>query len=137
VVESIRGDQVEVRVGFMKMKVDRSRVIAVEPEAPAQKKVPTGLPKGVNVSLEENDNIPREINVIGLNVDDATSRTDKFLDDAYLSNLDSVRIVHGSGMGILRKALSKFLTGHPHVEKFHIAPQNEGGGGATIVELRK
>jgi DNA mismatch repair protein MutS2 len=137
VVESIRGDQIEVRAGFMKMKVDRSRVTPVEPEPPAQKKVPAGLPKGVNVRLEENEDVPRELNVIGMNVDDATDRTDKFLDDAYLSNLDSVRIVHGSGMGILRKALSKFLTGHPHVEKFHIAPQNEGGGGATIVELRK
>ena len=137
IVESIRGDQLEVRVGFMKMKVERNRVTGIEPEKPAQKKVPAGLSAGINVRLEENDNVPRELNVIGRNVDDATSLTDKFLDDAYLSNLDSVRIVHGSGMGILRKALSQFLKGHPHVAKFQPAPQNEGGGGATIVELRK
>ncbi|HZS47422.1 MAG TPA: Smr/MutS family protein [Blastocatellia bacterium] len=136
-IESIRGDQVDVRVGFMKMKVDRNKLSAIEPAKPAPKKVPAGLPRGVNVSLQENEDVPRELNVIGYNVDDATSMTDKFLDDAFLGNLDSVRIVHGSGMGILRKALSKFLTGHPHVERFHPAPQNEGGGGATIVELRK
>jgi DNA mismatch repair protein MutS2 len=81
-------------------------------------------------------NMPTEINVIGQNVDDATREVEKFVDRAFLAGLPKVRIVHGSGMGILRKALRQYLQKHPHVESVKEPPQNEGGGGATVVELR-
>ena len=61
---------------------------------------------------------------------------DKFLDSAALANVDRVRIVHGHGMGILKRAISELLTQNPHVEKFYPAGQSEGGTGATIVELK-
>jgi DNA mismatch repair protein MutS2 len=79
---------------------------------------------------------PTEINVIGKNVDEATARVEKFLDRAFLAGLGPVRIVHGSGMGILRKALRQYLEKHPHVASISEPPQNEGGAGATVVELR-
>ncbi len=74
--------------------------------------------------------------MIGQTVDDATRDVEKFVDRAFLAGLPRVRIVHGSGMGILRKALREYLRKHPHVETVTEAPQNEGGGGATLVELR-
>ena len=84
----------------------------------------------------EGQNAPSEINVIGFNVDDATRAVEKFVDHAFLAGLPRVRVVHGSGMGILRKALRQALQLHPHVESVAEPPQNEGGGGATVVELR-
>jgi DNA mismatch repair protein MutS2 len=81
-------------------------------------------------------NTPTEINVIGRTVDDATREVERFVDRAFLAGLPRVRVVHGSGMGILRKALRQYLQKHPHVASVAEPPQNEGGGGATVVELR-
>jgi DNA mismatch repair protein MutS2 len=93
--------------------------------------------KGVSISLQsENANVPSEINVIGHTVDDATREVEKFVDRAFLAGLPRIRVVHGSGMGILRKALRQFLQKHPHVESIAEPPQNEGGGGATVAELK-
>jgi DNA mismatch repair protein MutS2 len=95
--------------------------------------------RGISVSLNnenEGQNAASEINVIGYNVDDATRAVEKFVDHAFLAGLPRVRVVHGSGMGILRKALRQALQQHPHVESVAEPPQNEGGGGATVVELR-
>jgi DNA mismatch repair protein MutS2 len=69
-------------------------------------------------------------------VDDATDRTDKFLDEAFLAQLPQVRIVHGSGTGALRNAIADLLKSHPHVVRFESAPQNQGGRGVTIATLR-
>jgi DNA mismatch repair protein MutS2 len=93
--------------------------------------------RGISISLQdENQNAPSEINVIGYNVDDATREVQKFVDRAFLAGLPRVRVVHGSGMGILRKALRQALKEHPHVESVTEPQQNEGGGGATVVELK-
>jgi DNA mismatch repair protein MutS2 len=70
-------------------------------------------------------------------VDEATSAVEKFIDRAFLAGLTRVRIVHGSGMGILRKALRQYLQKHPHVATVSEPQQNEGGAGATVVELRE
>jgi DNA mismatch repair protein MutS2 len=91
----------------------------------------------VSVRLENDDlNAPTEVNVIGQNVDDATRVVEKFVDRAFLAGLPRVRIVHGSGMGILRKALRAYLQSHPHVATVSEPSQNEGGAGATVVDLR-
>jgi DNA mismatch repair protein MutS2 len=95
--------------------------------------------KGITVKLQNEAsglNTPSEINVIGRTVDEATSEVEKFVDRAFLAGMPRVRIVHGSGMGILRKALRQYLQKHPHVESVTEPPSNEGGGGATVVELR-
>jgi DNA mismatch repair protein MutS2 len=126
----------EVEIGTMKMKIGREDIAEVLARS-AESPVKAARAHGVSVSLEnENQNVPSEINVIGRTVDDATREVERFVDRAFLAGLPRVRVVHGSGMGILRKALRQFLQKHPHVESVAEPPQNEGGGGATVVELR-
>jgi DNA mismatch repair protein MutS2 len=126
----------EVEIGAMKMQIARDDIAEVLVHA-ADSPVKAARARGISVSLEkENANVPSEINVIGRTVDDATREVEKFVDRAFLAGLPRVRVVHGSGMGILRKALRQYLQKHPHVESVTEPPQNEGGGGATVVELR-
>ena len=126
----------EVEIGVMKMKIARediAEVLARSSDSP----IKAARARGISVSLEsESQSIPSEINVIGRTVDDATREVEKFVDRAFLAGLPRVRVVHGSGMGILRKALRQYLQKHPHVESVTEPPQNEGGGGATVIELR-
>jgi DNA mismatch repair protein MutS2 len=125
----------EVEVGAMKMRIAREDIAGVvtrEADTPVQ----AARARGVSVVLENESNAPSEINVIGQNVDDATRDVERFVDRAFLAGLPRVRIVHGSGMGILRKALRQFLQQHPHVESIAEPPQKEGGAGATVAELK-
>jgi DNA mismatch repair protein MutS2 len=131
----------EVQIGAMKMKIARDDIaeVLVSAARAGDSPVKAARARGISVSLNnENDvgNAPSEINVIGYNVDDATREVEKFVDRAFLAGLPRVRVVHGSGMGILRKALRQALQSHPHVESVAEPAQNEGGGGATVVELR-
>jgi len=77
-----------------------------------------------------------EINIVGRRVDEAMPLVDKFLDEAVMAGRERVRIIHGFGEGRLRRAVSELLDGHPHVASFRAGQANEGGGGATVVELR-
>jgi DNA mismatch repair protein MutS2 len=131
----------EVSMGAMKMKIARDDIaeVLVSSTQAAESPVKAARARGISVSLNnenEGGNAPSEINVIGFNVDDATRAVEKFVDHAFLAGLPRVRVVHGSGMGILRKALRQALQQHPHVESVAEPAQNEGGGGATVVELR-
>ena len=126
----------EVEIGAMKMKIARDDIADVLVHA-SDSPVKAARARGISVSLEsENQSMSSEINVIGRTVDDATREVEKFVDRAFLAGLTRVRVVHGSGMGILRKALRQYLQKHPHVESVTEPPQKEGGGGATVVELR-
>src|SRR5271165_1634799 len=127
----------EVEIGSMKMRIAREDIAEVLTRT-ADSPVNAARARGISVSLENeaSDLVPSEINVIGRTVDDATREVEKFVDRAFLAGMPRVRIVHGSGMGILRKALRQYLQKHPHVETVTEPPQNEGGGGATVVELR-
>ena len=127
----------EVEMGAMKMKIARDDIAEVLSSARSvETPVKAARARGVSVRLEsEGGNVPTEINVIGQTVDDASREVEKFVDRAFLAGVPRVRVVHGSGMGILRKALRQMLQQHPHVAAVAEAPQNEGGGGATLVEL--
>ncbi len=137
VFRKIDDNHFEVEMGAMKMKIARDDIAEVLTTAGgADSPVKAARARGISVSLEsEGANVPTEINVIGQNVDDASREVQKFVDRAFLAGLQRVRVVHGSGMGILRKALRQLLQQHPHVSTVAEAPQNEGGGGATVVEL--
>jgi DNA mismatch repair protein MutS2 len=78
-----------------------------------------------------------EINLIGRTAEDARELVDKFLDEAFLGDLPQIRIIHGFGTGALKRAVADVLSRHPHVASFTAAPSSQGGGGATIVELRR
>jgi DNA mismatch repair protein MutS2 len=142
VTRKIDDNHFEVQVGPMKMKIARDDIAEVlssfstrATETPVQ----AARARGISVSLNkesENTNVPSEINVIGRTVDEASREVEKFVDHAFLAGLPRVRVVHGSGMGILRKALRQLLQQHPHVETVSEPQQNEGGAGATVVELK-
>jgi DNA mismatch repair protein MutS2 len=140
VLRKLDDSHFEVAMGAMKMKIARDDIAEVFSRAGAtDSPVKAARARGISVSLNnenEGQNAASEINVIGFNVDDATRAVEKFVDHAFLAGLPRVRVVHGSGMGILRKALRQALQQHPHVESVAEPPQNEGGGGATVVELR-
>lgn len=126
-------DLLEVEAGFMKMQVSVDDVEEVLP--------PDGggarLPKGITYDQGTRwDTSYREINVIGKRAEEAVGEVDKFMDSAALAQVDRVRIVHGHGMGVLKKAIADLLSRNPHVQKFYPATQSEGGNGATIVELK-
>jgi DNA mismatch repair protein MutS2 len=137
IVRKLDDNHFEVEMGAMKMKIARDDIAAVlaSSSPAADTPVKAARARGISVSLEnEGENVPTEINVIGQTVDEASQKVEKFVDRAFLAGLPRVRIVHGSGMGILRKALRQLLQQHPHVVSVIEAPQNEGGG-ATLVEL--
>jgi DNA mismatch repair protein MutS2 len=139
VLRKLDDSHFEVAMGAMKMKIGRDDIAAVLNRAQGQaldSPVKAARARGISVSLEnEGAKVPSEINVIGRTVDDASREVERFVDRAFLAGLPRVRVVHGSGMGVLRKALRQRLQQHPHVASVAEAPQNEGGGGATLVEL--
>jgi DNA mismatch repair protein MutS2 len=123
---------IEVDAGFMKMQVALSDVQEVLPSGDDPK-----LPKGVSYQPGPRwDSSYQELNVIGQRAEEACDAVEKFLDQAAMASVERVRIVHGHGMGILKKAISSLLGKSPHVEKYYPASQNEGGAGATVVELK-
>ena len=129
----LSGGLLEVEAGFMRMQITTDDVEEVLPSAQET----TRLPK--NVSYEAGprwDVSYREINVIGKRAEEARDEVDKFLDSASMASVDRVRIVHGHGMGILRKVIGELLATNPHVEKYYPATPAEGGTGATVVELK-
>lgn len=138
VARKIDDSHFEVEMGAMKMKIARDDIAEVLASGRPVSETPVkaARARGISVQLEsEGTNVPTEINVIGQTVDDASREVEKFVDRAFLAGLPRIRVVHGSGMGILRKALRQMLQQHPHVAAVTEAPQNEGGGGATLVEL--
>jgi DNA mismatch repair protein MutS2 len=129
----LKNDLLEVEAGFLKVQVSIDDVIDVLSAGETAK-----LPKNVNVQLGPRyETSFREINVIGQRAEEALEQVDKFLDSAALASVNRVRIIHGHGMGVLKKAVGDLLQKNPHVGRFYPAPSSEGGAGATIVELRE
>ena len=139
-VEKIDKDVAEVLVGSMHLreKLENLQAVAVQ-EAQSKQSLGEKLQnqtKDSTLRLDTED-ADAELNLIGKTTADAEYEVDRFLDEAYLSNLPNVRIIHGFGTGALKNFVHHFLKGHPHVEKFGFAPRDQGGQGATIVELKQ
>jgi DNA mismatch repair protein MutS2 len=145
VQREVEKDLFEVALGPIKMRVKRDDIAEVlntaeirlneraDPLAAARRQ------KNVHVTVTSanTDDMRMEINLIGRTVDEATEELEKYLDRAFLAGLPRIRVIHGHGAGILRRGVREFLKGHPHVATIAEAPQNEGGQGATLVELRQ
>jgi DNA mismatch repair protein MutS2 len=123
--------EVDVRGKRMRAKVSELRPLAGPSAQPAKPQV------RVNVEMAPRDASLTEINVIGATSDEAVTRVERFLDDALMSELKSVRIIHGYGTGQLRRSIADFLKAHPYVTHFGPAPDNQGGGGVTVAELKE
>ena len=144
VVRRLSDDLFEVEAGGMKMKAAKSDIAEIVVSAAdrdarsTMKPVEAARSRGINVQLAEGDagTSSGEIYVIGQNVDEATAAVEKFIDRAFLAGMPRVRVVHGMGMGILRKALRQYLKTHPNVESVSEPPYNEGGAGVTMVEMK-
>jgi DNA mismatch repair protein MutS2 len=129
----------EVSMGQLKMRAaindiaDVESVKVVTPLEAARKR------GGITVATanDDTDYMTSEINVIGRTADEAQTEVERFIDRAFLAGLPRVRIVHGTGMGVLRRTLREYLRSHPNVATVTEPPQNQGGQGATEVELRQ
>ena len=138
VERAIDGKSFEVSVGTMKMRVALSDIAEVTPAVVVTPLEAARRRGGVTVQSSSNaDAMPSEINVIGRTADEAEDEVSRFLDHAFLAGLPRIRIVHGTGMGVLRRTLREFLKNHPQVSGVTEPPHNQGGQGATEVELRQ
>jgi len=145
VQREVEKDLFEVAIGPIKMRVKREDLCEPQPSGESSatgKADPLAAArkqKNVRVSITSanTDALRTEINLIGRTVDEATQELETYLDRAFLAGLPGVRIIHGHGAGILRRGVREFLKSHPHVATITEAPQNEGGQGATLVELRQ
>ncbi len=143
VLRRIDGSSAEIEAGPLRMKVALDEITGIEtaPPVSARSAVGAGLaPPASNFTVTSRSSeavASDEINVIGMTVEEATDRLDKFLDDAALAHKGRIRIIHGHGTGALRKGIGAFLASHPLVEKHSFESEEHGGKAITIVELQK
>ena len=122
-----------IRLGSIRMTVNVKDVVIAESEPQGNKEKKKA--KYGNLSFGKTKTVSTEINLIGMNLDDATDKMNKYIDDAFLAGLKTVNIIHGRGSGILRKGLRAELRRNKHVESYKSAPYDQGGEGNTIVTL--
>jgi DNA mismatch repair protein MutS2 len=138
VLRRIEGSSAEIEAGPLRMKIALEEITALEGEIPAQKSnTPAAKLPSVTVTSQRSEaGISDEINVIGMTVEEATDRLDKFLDDAALARIARIRIIHGHGTGALRKGIGAFLASHPLVENHAYETAEQGGKAITVVQLQ-
>lgn len=136
VLRRLDGRNAEIEAGPLRMKIATEEIVGVESSpAGTEKAFSPGAANG-SVSGPTRLGVTSEINVIGQTVEQASDAVDKFLDDAAIAHLPSVRIIHGHGTGALRKGLGEFLRTHPLVAKHASEEEERGGKAITVVELR-
>ena len=145
-VERVSDGEAEVRVKNLRFREKVSNLELVNAAPKKQKEEDNTLAgrlrrmqeRGTEVKLKSSrEGVDAELNLIGQTTDEARDEVDRFLDEAYLQGHSHVRIIHGHGTGALRRAVAELLRTHPHVARFDLAPDNQGGAGATVVELKQ
>ena len=137
ILRRVDGPSAEIEAGPLRMKVAVEEITGIEGEAAGKKAVQTLKSENITVSARPGEGgATGEINVIGMTVEEASERVDKFLDEAALAHRTQVRIIHGHGTGALRKGLGEFLKSHPLVERAQFESEEHGGKAITVVELR-
>jgi DNA mismatch repair protein MutS2 len=139
IVDHIKDGMAEVRVKSLRFreKLENLELVAAVPKPQQGKLEKLRHAAHAEARVAADDKAQSELNVIGQTTDEAVDAVDKFLDEASLASLSKVRIIHGHGTGALRRAIGALLDGHPHVSRFVPAPPDQGGAGATLVELRQ
>ena len=126
---------VTVQMGILRSQVNISDLEIIEEPSPYAPKKLNRSSKG-RIGMSKSLSVSPEINLLGRTVDEAVAELDKYLDDALLSHLNTVRVVHGKGTGALRKGIHEYLRRQKHVKSYHLAEFGEGDAGVTIVELK-
>ena len=130
-----RGD-LYVQMGILRSLVNvRDLVLLPDDTVPAAAKKTNGKSGSGKIRMSKSASVSTEINLIGMTTDEAIAVLDKYLDDAYIAHLPSVRIVHGKGTGALRAAVHKHLKRLKYVKSFHLGEFGEGDAGVTIAEF--
>ncbi|MDO5027761.1 MAG: endonuclease MutS2 [Bacillota bacterium] len=129
--EEDQDGKVMVQVGIMKMSLPKTSLLAIEGQAKSQ-----AQEKTKKIYSTKSKFIKKEIDLRGMNVEDAIFKLDKYLDDAYLSGLKTVEVIHGKGTGALREGLKPYFKSHKHIKKTRYGNLDEGGDGVTVVELK-
>ena len=119
----VRGKRLRARIGEL-------RVVLPAPSTSSPSRV------HVHVAMAPRTGVTSEINVIGSHSEEAVAKVERFLDEATIAELRNLRIIHGYGTGQLRRSIAEFLRTHPFVSNFGPAPDDKGGGGVTLVELK-
>ncbi|HVS88131.1 MAG TPA: endonuclease MutS2 [Candidatus Acidoferrum sp.] len=137
VLRRLDGSSAEIEAGPLRMKVAVAEITSIEGALLSQKSgPPRPALRNITVTAQSGQGGDGEINVIGLTVEQASERVDKFLDEAALANQTRVRIIHGHGTGALRRGLAEFLKTHPLVERTAFETEERGGQAVTVVDLR-
>ncbi|KAA1186125.1 endonuclease MutS2 [Paenibacillus sp. B2(2019)] len=133
VVELSGSKEALVQFGIMKMKVSLDDLELLSSKAAS---VPTPLRQATTVKRSRDENIRRELDLRGTNLEEAIMETDRFIDEAFLGNLGQISIIHGKGTGVLRTGIQEYLRKHRHVKSYRLGNYNEGGAGVTVAELQ-
>ena len=128
-----KSNEVQVQIGSIKMSVNLNDLETINVDKEKTKK-DMDMSKYTNISKSKT--VKSEINVIGLNVEEAIFVVDKFLDDCSLAKLQTVRIIHGKGTGKLKEGIHRFLKTNAHTKSFRMGTYGEGEMGVTVVELK-
>ncbi len=134
-VMGLHGDEAELAISGKRMRVPRTELVALGGPAGPRGATSRSRASAGRAADKPSSAGSAEINLVGLTVDEALPKLDKALDNAAIAERSQLRVIHGFGQGILRRAVAEFLEGHPHVAKVNVA--SEGRGGVTVVELRE
>jgi DNA mismatch repair protein MutS2 len=132
IVELVGDTEALVQLGIMKVKVNRSDLEPIG-SAPQKKQVQQ---TAASVKRTRDEHVRTELDLRGMNLEEALIEADRFLDESFLANLGQVYLIHGKGTGILRAGIQDYLRRHKHVKSYRIGNYNEGGAGVTVVELK-
>lgn len=130
--------EITVQMGSLstKAKINNLEILVGYKDPEEAKKAPKGAGGSGKIKMSKAASISHEINLLGLTVDEAVAKLDKYLDDAYISRIPQVRIVHGKGTGALRNGVTAYLRGVPYIKSFRLGEIGEGDTGVTIVDFK-
>lgn len=130
--------EITVQMGSLstKTKINNLEILVGYKDPEEAKKAPKGAGGSGKIKMSKAASISHEINLLGLTVDEAVAKLDKYLDDAYISRIPQVRIVHGKGTGALRNGVTAYLRGVPYIKSFRLGEIGEGDTGVTIVDFK-
>lgn len=130
--------EITVQMGSLstKTKINNLEILVSYKDPEEAKKAPKGAGGSGKIKMSKAASISHEINLLGLTVDEAVAKLDKYLDDAYISRIPQVRIVHGKGTGALRNGVTAYLRGVPYIKSFRLGEIGEGDTGVTIVDFK-